>query len=143
MTLSQPKHPTWAAVFKESNGYCAYCGVDLLRDFHTWYSSQRDHVIAQCVLTPEEQPMLVMSCGCCNSLLSRASHLRAVEERRAYVEPLRRRQEADFLKWKHDLRPERGPEVLEEALATAAAALPAEQTRSTSSVRDGVLSTEP
>jgi len=82
MTAKLAKHPTWATVFKESNGYCSYCGVDLLRDFHTWYSSQRDHVIAQCVLTPAEQPMLVMSCGCCNSLLSRASHLRTSKRRR-------------------------------------------------------------
>jgi hypothetical protein len=139
MGANLTKHPTWAAVFKESNGYCAYCGVDLLRDFHTWYSSQRDHVIAQCVLTPEEQPMLVMSCGCCNSLLSRASHLRTVEERRAYVEPLRLRQEADFLKWKRDLRPEHSADTDTRAAPHVVAMEPASITRG----HDDVLSTEP
>ena len=86
---------TWRKVFDRDKGFCRYCGADLLLSYSTFGSSHLDHVVSRCVGGTDEPSNLVLACGCCNTILSRASHLRTVRARKEYVQ----RQLTDHHHW--------------------------------------------
>ena len=74
---------TWHLVFNRANGYCEYCGQDLLISRAAYASAQVDHVLGRSVGGMHNPENLRLACSQCNSSLSRYSHLTTFEERRA------------------------------------------------------------
>lgn len=75
----------WEAVFRRDNGYCRYCGIDLLQKYSTFSSATIDHLLPKTDTARDKPENLVLSCPGCNQLLSMAHALVTVEERRALV----------------------------------------------------------
>src|SRR5690606_25347475 len=95
---------SWSECFDKGRGYCTYCGDDLLGSISTFWSAQRDHVIARAADGCDEVSNLVICCPSCNQALSRAKHLRTVEERRAHIAQLHEKRRSTYEKWVKDLR---------------------------------------
>lgn len=75
----------WQQVFDRANGYCEYCGQDLLISRATYASAQVDHVHARAQGGNHDLENLRLTCCQCNSSLSRHNHLSTFEERKALV----------------------------------------------------------
>ena len=76
---------TWHMVFDRANGYCEYCGEDLLISRATYASAQVDHVLARAKGGGNDPENLRLACSQCNSSLSRHNHLTTFEGRKALV----------------------------------------------------------
>lgn len=73
---------TWHMVFDRANGYCEYCGEDLLISRAAYASAQVDHVLGRSVGGMHNPENLRLACSQCNSSLSRYNHLTTFEERK-------------------------------------------------------------
>ena len=76
----------WNQVFERANGYCEYCGQDLLVSRAAYASAQVDHVLARAKQGPDSLDNLRLACSQCNSSLSRYNHLTTFEERKILAE---------------------------------------------------------
>jgi len=76
---------TWEEVFRRDNGFCRYCGVDLLQTYSTFSSATVDHLIARSVGGNDEPTNLVLACPGCNQMLARAEQHRTFEDRKALL----------------------------------------------------------
>jgi 5-methylcytosine-specific restriction endonuclease McrA len=76
----------WHAVFMRDNGYCRYCGADLLISRATYGGAQVDHVQAVANNGGDELENLRLACSTCNCSLSRYNHLTTFEERKALMD---------------------------------------------------------
>ena len=94
----------WSKCFDKGRGYCTYCGDDLLISISSFWSAQRDHVLARAANGCDEAENLVICCPSCNQALSQAKHLRTVEERRAFIQHLHETRKPTYEKWVKDLR---------------------------------------
>ena len=74
---------TWHIVFNRANGYCEYCGQDLLISRAAYASAQVDHVLGSPVGGLHGPENLRLACSQCNSSLSRYNHLTNFGERKA------------------------------------------------------------
>jgi hypothetical protein len=72
----------WHEVFDRANGYCEYCGQDLLVSRAAYASAQVDHVLARAKQGLHSLDNLRLACCQCNSSLSKYNHLTTFEERR-------------------------------------------------------------
>jgi 5-methylcytosine-specific restriction endonuclease McrA len=73
---------TWHLVFDRANGYCEYCGQDLLISRAAYASAQVDHVLGRSVGGLHNAENLRLACSQCNSSLSQYNHLTTFEERK-------------------------------------------------------------
>jgi 5-methylcytosine-specific restriction endonuclease McrA len=73
----------WHQVFDKANGYCEYCGQDLLISRATYASAQVDHVLARAKDGKDILENLRLACCQCNSSLSKWNHLTTFEARKA------------------------------------------------------------
>ena len=94
----------WNKTFDNGAGYCTYCNDDLLASISTFWAAQRDHVVAQSADGTNDVTNLVICCPSCNQALSKAGHLRTVEERRAYVQQTLIERRPTYEQWRKDLR---------------------------------------
>ena len=78
-------HKVWHEVFDRANGYCEYCGQDLLISRAAYASAQVDHVLGRAVGGGHGSENLRLACSQCNSSLSRYNHLTTFEERKDLV----------------------------------------------------------
>jgi 5-methylcytosine-specific restriction endonuclease McrA len=76
----------WNEVFVRDNGYCQYCGQDLLFCRAAYAGAQVDHVRAVAVGGKDELDNLKLACSSCNGSLSRYNHLTSFEERKVLME---------------------------------------------------------
>ena len=76
----------WHEVFVRDNGYCQYCGEDLLISRATYGGAQVDHILAVANNGQDEPENLRLACSTCNSSLSRYNHLTTFEERKALMD---------------------------------------------------------
>lgn len=72
--------------FRDYNGKCYYCGLDMLSSLSLFWSYEIDHVIARSEGGLNTIDNVVLSCRSCNGTLNRTGHLKTKEERRAYVQ---------------------------------------------------------
>ena len=75
----------WHHVFDKANGYCEYCGEDLLISRAAYAAAQVDHVLARAKNGGDEMENLRLACSLCNSSLARYNHLTTFEERKAHI----------------------------------------------------------
>jgi 5-methylcytosine-specific restriction endonuclease McrA len=75
---------TWHQVFDRANGYCEYCGEDLLISRATYASAQVDHISGRAVGGGDNPENLRLACSECNSSLSQYNHLTTFEKRKAH-----------------------------------------------------------
>jgi hypothetical protein len=75
----------WHKVFDRANGYCEYCGEDLLISRAAYASAQVDHVLGRAEGGLHGLENLRLACSQCNSSLSRYNRLQTFEERKALV----------------------------------------------------------
>jgi len=78
----------WSEIFDAGKGYCTHCDVDLLASISSFWSAQRDHVVARAANGGDQKENLVICCPSCNQALSRAKDMRTVAERRAHINNL-------------------------------------------------------
>ena len=90
----------WDEVWDKEDGYCAYCGVDLAASFNLWMSATVDHVVCVAVGGAYTADNLVLACGACNGMLSRASELQTIEERHEYLKSRRAHFEKKYQSYK-------------------------------------------
>jgi 5-methylcytosine-specific restriction endonuclease McrA len=76
---------TWHEVFDRANGYCEYCGQDLLISRAAYASAQVDHVLGRAAGGGHSPENLRLACSQCNSSLSKWNVLTTFEERKALV----------------------------------------------------------
>ena len=76
---------TWHMVFDLANGYCEYCGQDLLISRAAYASAQVDHVLGRAIGGGHSPENLRLACSQCNSSLSRYNHLTTFEARKELV----------------------------------------------------------
>jgi 5-methylcytosine-specific restriction endonuclease McrA len=76
----------WHQVFDRANGYCEYCGENLLISRAAYSSAQVDHVLARAKNGGNKVENLRLACSLCNSSLSRYNHLTTFEERKEHIE---------------------------------------------------------
>lgn len=77
---------TWHEVFARDNGYCQYCGADLLISRATYGGAQVDHVRAVANNGQDELENLRLACPTCNGSLSQYNHLTTFEERKVLMD---------------------------------------------------------
>jgi 5-methylcytosine-specific restriction endonuclease McrA len=76
----------WHEVFERDQGYCRYCGFDLLKTFNHYYFAEVDHLLSQSVPNRDELQHLVLACHACNNRLSNAQKYTTFESRKAYLQ---------------------------------------------------------
>ena len=76
----------WHQVFDRANGYCEYCGENLLISRAAYSSAQVDHILARTEGGGDEIENLRLACSLCNSSLSRHNNLTTFEERKKHIE---------------------------------------------------------
>lgn len=86
----------WHDVFVRDNGYCQYCGADLLISRATLGGAQVDHVRAVANGGEDELENLRLACALCNGSLSRYNHLTTFEDRKALMEQKNQRHEMNY-----------------------------------------------
>ena len=91
--------------FLRDNGKCRYCGLDALSSLSLFWSFEFDHVVAQSENGPDTLDNIVLCCKACNGALSRAGHLKTVDERKKYVESQIPSRSEIYEAWKKKLRP--------------------------------------
>jgi 5-methylcytosine-specific restriction endonuclease McrA len=72
-------------VFERYNGYCQYCGQDLLLSRATYGGHHIDHVVARAKGGKDDLENLKLACATCNLGLSKQNDLTAFEDRKAYI----------------------------------------------------------
>ena len=97
---------TWSTVFRRDNGYCRYCGLDLLQAFSTYTSAGVDHIIGQAQGGSDELDNLVLACPGCNSLMSRMGHLQSFESRLDYIQQVHKERHYQLQNLRDELRNE-------------------------------------
>jgi len=96
----------WNQVFERDNGYCQYCGADLLVSRATYSAAQVDHVHAVAAGGElEELGNLKLACAICNGSLSRYNHLTTFEARKAIMDEKNKVHEGNFQKMVKKIRP--------------------------------------
>ncbi len=90
----------WALVFERDNGFCRYCGTDLLGSVSAFCAATVDHLHSRAAGGSDDPTNLVLACTGCNTMLSRAKHLRTLEERKAFLD----RQITKGVPWYNELR---------------------------------------
>lgn len=75
----------WETVLRRDNGYCRYCGIDLLCNYSTFSSATVDHLLPKTEAARDQPENLVLSCPGCNQLLSRAHSLTTFEQRKELI----------------------------------------------------------
>jgi 5-methylcytosine-specific restriction endonuclease McrA len=76
----------WHQVFDRANGYCEYCGENLLISRAAYASAQVDHVLARAKEGEDKIENLRLACSLCNSSLARHNYLTTFEERKKHIE---------------------------------------------------------
>jgi len=76
----------WHQVLDKANGYCEYCGENLLISRAAYASAQVDHVLARAKDGGNNIENLRLACSLCNSSLARYNHLMAFEDRKKHIE---------------------------------------------------------
>ena len=76
----------WHQVFDRANGYCQYCGENLLISRAAYASVQVDHVLARAKNGGDNIENLRLACSLCNSSLASHNHLTAFEDRKKHIE---------------------------------------------------------
>ena len=94
----------WSKVFNAGNGYCTYCGVDLLSSVSAFWSAQRDHVHTRATGGSNDTTNMVIVCPSCNQALSRQKNLHTVSERKAYIQRIYKGRQRTLDAWREDLR---------------------------------------
>ena len=82
--ITPPK--IWHQVFDSANGYCEYCGEDLLISRAAYASAQVDHVLARAKGGEDKIENLRLACSLCNSSLARHKNLTTFEARKKHIE---------------------------------------------------------
>jgi 5-methylcytosine-specific restriction endonuclease McrA len=73
----------WNHVFDRDNGFCRYCGKNLLQTYRHFYHSSLDHVRS---FGGRHKPeSFVLCCKECKTALARADHLTTFEARRNHA----------------------------------------------------------
>ena len=94
----------WREVFERDNGFCQYCGFDLLSDFNAYWVATVDHIKHRSDGGEDEKGNLVLACSSCNGMLSRSNHRKTIEERKAYIMERRTDEMPGYKEWKKYLR---------------------------------------
>ena len=76
----------WHQVFDGANGYCEYCGENLLISRAAYSSAQVDHVLARASGGGDKIENLRLACSLCNSSLSQHNKLTTFEARKKHIE---------------------------------------------------------
>jgi 5-methylcytosine-specific restriction endonuclease McrA len=95
----------WRQVFERDNGFCQYCGEDLLSNFNHYWSATVDHIQHRSEGGPDTLENLVLACTPCNGMLSKSQHRSSVETRREFVLNRREEEAIGFSEWIAELRP--------------------------------------
>lgn len=79
---------TWHEVFDRDNGYCRYCGEDLLLSISRYRSAEVDHLLPAGEAGRDESENLVLACGPCNRSLNHAHRqgLTTFDSRKNYLD---------------------------------------------------------
>jgi len=88
-----------ALVFERDNGFCRYCGTDLLGSVSAFCAATVDHLHSRAAGGSDDPSNLVLACTGCNTILSRAKDLRTLEERKTFLD----QQIAKGLPWYNEL----------------------------------------
>ena len=73
-------------VLERDNGFCRYCGADLLSSLSAFCSAADDHLVPRSIGGDDSASNLVTACTGCNGMLSRAKQLTTFEARKVLVE---------------------------------------------------------
>jgi hypothetical protein len=95
---------TWHKVFVRDNGYCQYCGEDLLISRATFAGAQVDHVLAVANGGQDLLENLKLACPTCNGTLSCSNHVTTFEERKALIEQKLVVHNKNYQEWVSKLR---------------------------------------
>jgi 5-methylcytosine-specific restriction endonuclease McrA len=76
----------WHQVFDRANGFCEYCGENLLVSRAAYASAQVDHVLARASGGGDIIENLRLACSLCNASLSRYNNLTTFEARKKHIE---------------------------------------------------------
>jgi 5-methylcytosine-specific restriction endonuclease McrA len=72
-------------VFERAEGYCQYCGQDLLLSRATYGGHHIDHVMARAKSGSSGIENLKLACATCNLGLSKQNDLKSFEARKEYI----------------------------------------------------------